>query len=266
MVTYSNYSYEPSLGRRVSAGRADVLDHDVAGEMERKLNTMLDDIYWFRNTIPDISVESKVFNQSFFEYANFLERESVDVLITSPPYVNNYHYNRNTRPHLYWLGLAEKPKDFVPLEERNFGTFWQTVREKPEIPLDFTLPDSDLEERLATLRELNKEKGIYGGGGWANYATVYFNDCFRFAQGMEYSLKSGATALVVVGPSILQGVFIPTDLYLGQIAKLTGLELVEIHIPRTTRVGNSIIQSDIRVGKADTSKQLYEAVVEIRKS
>jgi hypothetical protein len=127
------------------------------------------------------------------------------------------------------------------------------------------LPGTDIAERLQTLRKLNPEKGIYGGNGWANYAASYFNDCYRFAMGINYALKSGGTALVVIGNSILQGILIPTDQYFGKIAESVGLELVRIDIPRATRVGNSIIQSDVRVTKAQDSHQLYEAVVELRK-
>ena len=58
---------------------------------------------------------------------------------------------------------------------------------------------------------------------------------------------------------------IPTDQFLGAIAETVGLEVVEIHRPRATRVGNSIIQSDVRVEKAHKSHRLYEAVVELRK-
>jgi hypothetical protein len=115
------------------------------------------------------------------------------------------------------------------------------------------------------LRELNKEKGPYGGNGWANYAAAYFNDCHKFAKGIRYVLKQGGTALVVIGNSILQGVMIPTDEYFGKIAEAIGMELLKIEIPRATRVGNSIIQSDVRVGKAEVSHQLYEAVVVLRK-
>lgn len=57
---------------------------------------------------------------------------------------------------------------------------------------------------------------------------------------------------------------IPTDEYLGEIAKNSGLELISIDIPRSTRVGNSIIQSSVRVSKADNSHKLYESVVELR--
>src|SRR5204863_9467036 len=105
--------------------------------------------------------------------------------------------------------------------------------------LEFELPGSDIHRRLAKLRKLKPEKGVHGGNGWANYAAAYFNDCRRFAEGISYGLKSGGSALVVIGNSILQGVVIPTDQYFGQIAESVGLELVRIDIPRATRVGNS---------------------------
>jgi len=166
---------------------------------------------------------------------------------------------------LYWLGYMEHPQDFKLLEYSNFGKYWQTVREQNYLGLDFSLPDTDLEERLRTLRSLNLEKKVYGGNGWANYAASYFNDCYKFALGIHYALKPGGTALVVIGNSILQGLTIPTDQYFGKIAESVGLELMKIDIPRTTRVGNSIIQSSVRVAKAADSHQLYEAVVELRR-
>ena len=266
MVRYSNYSYEPSLGRRVSSGKEEILDFPVAETVTDKLREIEVDIRWLKvraSAVQDIG--GKVINDSFFRYQTHLSPGSVDFIITSPPYVNNYHYNRNTRPHLYWLGYAKTPKDLGALENANFGKYWQTVREAARIDLDFELPGEHLHEQLETLRALKPEKGIYGGKGWANYAASYFNDCYKFAQGIQYVLRPGRTALVVIGNSILQGLMIPTDRYFGKISELVGLELVEIHIPRSTRVGNSIIKSTVRVEKAQDTHQLYEAVIELRR-
>lgn len=265
MISYSNYSYEPSLGRRVSAGRDEIHDFPVAKAITDKLTDMAEDIVWAQEQKDHNNLDIQIINDSFFHYQRHILPESVDLVITSPPYLNNYHYNRNTRPQLYWLGLAHGPDDFNKLEDMNFGKFWQTVRDQDLLDLSFSLPDTDIEERLQALRKLNKGKGSYGGNGWANYAATYFNDCRKFAEGINYVLKRGGTALVVIGNSILQGMMIPTDEYFGKIAESTGLELMKIDIPRATRVGNSIIQSDVRVGKAKASHQLYEAVVVLRK-
>jgi len=265
MVSYSNYSYEPSLSRRVTSGKEEIQDFPVVQTILGKLAEVVKDVVWFQAHLPDKQVETRIFDDSFFQYKTNLAPQSVDLIITSPPYLNNYHYNRNTRPQLYWLGYMEHPQDFKLLEYSNFGKYWQTVREQDYLGLDFSLPDTDLEERLRTLRSLNLEKKVYGGNGWANYAASYFNDCYKFALGIHYALKPGGTALVVIGNSILQGLTIPTDQYFGKIAESVGLELIKIDIPRTTRVGNSIIQSSVRVAKAADSHQLYEAVVELRR-
>lgn len=265
MVRYSNYSYEPSLGRRTAAGKEDILDFAVGEEILGKLQAMREDIGWWQSNVPYSGQTSQLINDSFFNHAAYLKPASVDLILTSPPYLNNYHYNRNTRPQLYWLGYADKPRDFRALEEANFGKYWQTVRGLSEIALHPSLAGTEIEETLAAIRQLHPEKGVYGGRGWANYAASYFNDCRRFAAGIHQLLKQDATALIVIGNSILQGILVPTDRYFGLIAELVGLELVEIHVPRQTRVGNSIIQSDVRVEKAAKSHQLYEAVVEIKK-
>jgi hypothetical protein len=264
MVSYSNYSYEPSLGRRVSSGKGEIHDFPVAEVVLRKLREIMDDIAWLQTQRGE-QTQAQIIKDTFFNYRAHLAPDSVDIIVTSPPYLNNYHYNRNTRPHLYWLGYAGCPRDLKHLEEANFGKYWQTVRELDRVDLAIELPNTDLAARLQELRKVNTARGIYGGNGWANYAASYFNDCHRFALGIQDVLKPGGTALVVIGNSILQGVLIPTDHYFGKITEAVGLELVRIDVPRPTRVGNSIIQSEVRVAKAHDSHQLYEAIVVLRK-
>lgn len=264
MIRYSNYSYEPSLGTRSAAGKKDIEDFPVIDAVISKIEEIEEDLIWLgKHPIPG-APNSRVVNDSFFNCKEHIEQEAVDIVITSPPYLNNYHYIRNTRPHLYWLGFANQPSDTKTLEQQNFGKYWQTVRSEKCVELDFAKPPSELVSQISMLREANTEGKTYGGNGWANYAVSYFNDCYQFAQGLKYSLKPNGHAYVVIGNSILQGHMIPTDLYLGQIAEQAGLELIDIHIPRSTRVGNSIVQSDIRVGKTKKSNKLYEAVVELR--
>ncbi len=159
MVSYSNYSYEPSLGRRVSAGREEIHDFPVAKAITDKLTDMAEDIVWAQEQMDHNNLDIQIINDSFFHCRKHLSSASVDLVITSPPYLNNYHYNRNTRPQLYWLGYAHSPVDLKKLEDLNFGKFWQTVRDIARLDLSFSLPDTDIEEQLQMLRRLNKEKG-----------------------------------------------------------------------------------------------------------
>ncbi len=260
MVQYSNYSYEPSLGRKSTARRPDVTDFPVIETVAEKLSQMADDADWYRHTrVRNQRRDGRVIAQSFFDGYRNLLAGSVDLIVTSPPYLNNYHYNRNTRPHLYWLGLCNTTQDLKHLEYMNFGTYWQNARELDNVELDPLAYDEEIEDSIAEIRRKNPEKGIYGGRGWANYAALYFNDCARFLNGARWCLRSGGTALVVIGNSILQGVPIPTDRFLATIAERCGLETVDIHRPRHKRVGNSIVDS-----RVPGSGRLYESVVELK--
>ena len=266
MVQYSNYSYEPSLGRKVTVGRPEVHDFNVAETIKSKVLQIADDAAWYHNArLKQQHHQGQIFNRSFFDGYQDIEEGSVDLLVTSPPYLNNYHYNRNTRPHLYWLGFCSSPGEMKHLEELNFGTYWQNARDQARVDLDPCIKDDTIRDTLSILRLKNPEKGLYGGNGWANYAARYFNDCARFARGASWCLRAGATALVVIGNSILQGVPIPTDRFLAKIAESHGFDIAAIHVPRDTRVGNSILNSSVRAGKANGGA-LYESVVELRRS
>ena len=93
--------------------------------------------------------------------------------------------------------MVQQASDLKEVEQRSFGQFWQTVRSGPEIELRPKL--DHLTEKLKDLRELNVEKGPYGGPGWANYAAVYFNDCQRFSSVTLSRMRPGGTVIVVIG-------------------------------------------------------------------
>lgn len=261
MVSFSNYSYEPSLGRRVSSGKEEILDAPVESILAAKITNMSSDMYEFEELHADSarSVKSHIFNESIFNATQFCEPESIDLIVTSPPYLNNYHYLRNTRPQLYWLDIATDPKRLREIEHESFGKFWQTVRDQDQISLDFR--HEGIESRLDLLRDINQDKKTYGGAGWANYAATYFNDTYRFCQSISKLMKPDSKAVVVIGNSILQGVEINTDQIFADIGEIAGLKKIDIILLRTKRTGSSIIDSSVRAAKTTKKTTLYEAAV-----
>jgi excisionase family DNA binding protein len=265
LVGFSNYSYEPSLGTRAAAGKSEVTDAPVVATIVKKLRLMTADARlvqtdWATRGAPPVA---SFHEGSFFELHDSIPDGDVGLVVTSPPYLNNYHYIRNSRPQVYWLGLAQSPQDLKGVEQGSFGKFWQTVRGDEPITLDF--PMEDLEQSLAFLRTINTHKAEYGGGGWANYAAVYFNDCFRFAGILRRILADGGRAIVVLGNSILQGVEFRTDEVFAEICGLQGLRTDDIHALREKRTGTSIIQSSVRVNAAKSKTRLYESAVVVAK-
>ena len=264
MVSFSNYSYEPSLGRRSSAGKEDIPDADVAGIVSAKLDEMARDMAQVQLQAASLgrAPQARVFCESFLTRHEAVPRGSVDFLITSPPYLNNYHYIRNTRPHLFWLGLVEKRSELKDMEQESFGKFWQTVRAGPRIELEVEC--NGLAEQLEALRLRNTEKGIYGGSGWANYAAAYFNDCLAFCRAARRTMRTGGTMVVVIGNNILQGIELKTDAYFAEIAGDCGFEVIELHPVRKKRTGSSIVNSSVRSGTTKTRVELYETAIEMR--
>lgn len=263
MVSLSNYSYEPSLSSRPAVGKATQPDAPVTEAIVTKLLAMKSDLVWFQEELERLPRRpaGRVIEDNFHNARRHLEPASVDLIVTSPPYLNNYHYVRNTRPQLFWLGFVKKPGELKRLETENFGKYWQTVRDAEKVPLDF--PHADLEALLERIRKINPDRGSYGGPGWANYAASYFNDTLRFCSVASQLLKPGARAVVVVGNSILQGVEIPVDTILSDLAQRQGLSTESIHIVRAKRVGASIVSSSVRQGLKSTAK-LYESAVVLR--
>ncbi len=262
MVSYSNYSYEPSLSSRPGAGKPLVENASVGLAVCQKLDEMLEDIEWAEDNFGPTwrSRQREMRLGSYF--GSPLRPRSVSLLVTSPPYMNNYHYVRNTRPQLHWLGMADGANALRDLEEASFGKFWQTVRQGPVVELDFDFPE--LATAVNSLRRANAEKGHYGGSGWANYVATYFNDSNRFLEMIARHLRPGAYALVVVGNSIIQGREFKVDHLLGAIAERHGLRVDEIRVVRNKRVGNSIIDSSVRNGDGNGHRhatRLYDAAV-----
>ena len=266
MVSFSNYSYEPSLSSRPGAGKALIENASVGLSVLRKLDEFLEDIHWARSNYAAVWGHRRrtVHQGSYFD--SQLQAGSVSLLVTSPPYMNNYHYVRNTRPQLYWLGLVRDPADLKGYEEESFGKFWQTVRQRQPLRLAFDFPE--LAEEIERLRGLSVERGPYGGPGWANYVATYFNDSARFLDLARVQLKPGAHAVIVVGNSIIQGIEFKVDRLLGDLAERRGFKVEDIRIVRTKRVGNSIIDSSVRNGRGDGQKhqtRLYDAAVILRR-
>jgi methylase of polypeptide subunit release factors len=236
----------------------------VGGIVAEKLRQMLEDIAEFQ---ADAAKQAKspdwqVYDCSFFEAESRVDPGTVDLVVTSPPYMNNYHYVRNSRPQLFWTGLVASPAELKRLEQENFGKFWQTVRAEEPIHLEPKLPA--LEEELEEIRQINPLKGVYGGNGWANYICTYMNDLDRFCKLLVRLLQPGGTAIVVLGNSIVQGREIKVEECLCDIAKLNALAVVRVQKLRE-RTGSSIINSGARL-HTRSKAPLYDAAVVLRRS
>lgn len=122
---------------------------------------MLEDVKNFREQTKPLARQPRavMHRRNFMDALEILSPGTIDLVLTSPPYLNNYHYVRNTRPQIHWLGLFE-PSLMETLERQNIGKFWQTVRDQPPISLKFAMPE--IQSLIDEIRTRNRERKIYG--------------------------------------------------------------------------------------------------------
>jgi DNA modification methylase len=154
-----------------------------------------------------------------------LEDETVDLAVTSPPYLNNYDYADRTRLELYFLGWAKSWRDITEqIRERLIIAATTQVR---RADFDGEPLDDDLKifapavykELLTKITQLSRIR--HSKGGKKSYDLMvagYFNDMVRVLKQVYRVLKPGAPFVLVLGDSAPYGVHIPTDTYLGEIA------------------------------------------------
>lgn len=148
-----------------------------------------------------------------------LKNESVDLIITSPPYASNaIDYMRAHKFSLVWLGhrikdLSTKRKEYIGGE-----TFNNTHLIK--------LPD-ETAMVVKSLSSFDKKKGIV--------LHRYYSEMTLVLEEMYRTLKPGKVAIVVVGNSILRGKDTKIPECLADIGRAIGFEIPAIGIRNLDR-------------------------------
>ncbi len=140
-----------------------------------------------------------------------LKDSVVDLVVTSPPYVNAIDYVRAHKFSLSWLGypiegLTEKRTKYIGAEKynsENLNDFPETVR-----------------KILQSLGEKDAKK--------AGVARKYFVDMKAALGEMHRVLKPRKAAIIVVGTSTIRDINVQTHLCLATLAEQVGFDLVDI--------------------------------------
>ena len=140
-----------------------------------------------------------------------LSNNSIDVVITSPPYFNAIDYLRGHRLSLVWLGY--RLEDLRPIRASSIGA------EISRTDFDSTTMD----KLLIDAGEIS-QLSARGRGMVARYAM----DILEFSKEMRRVLRPGGEALLVVGDSFLRGVTIFNAAINVAAAEHVGLKLQKI--------------------------------------
>lgn len=170
----------------------------------------------------------------------YAQPESIDLILTSPPYMNNYDYADRTRLETFFWGLYRTWAD-ITREVRDHLMMAATtqvrltslngIRQCPGIAVTNRQVHAELLQIIERLTEMRAEKS-----GKKTYDAVtagYFEDMLQVIKGAYTVLKPGCQFILVLGDSAPYGVYIPTDEIIGRLGVAVGFSRYEIEVLRT---------------------------------
>ncbi len=172
-----------------------------------------------------------------------LNDESVDFVITSPPYLGAQKYIRASSLSLTWLGLCEA-SHLRSLEDLNIGRE-HYPKAAYATPLFTGLPGADvLLEKITKVNPLR-----------AHIAATYICEMRWALHELSRVLKPHRYAVLVAGASQVCGVPFPTPLFLIELAREVGL-LLRLHLVDTIRSRALMTKRHHTAGRIDSESIL----------
>ena len=157
--------------------------------------------------------------------------------MTSPPYVNGMDYVMNYKVDLAWLGYARSYADLRALRGAEVACDNLPRTETAPFATIAGAPDPWLIEILQRIDRNVRAKGTYRRNDMHAVVHRYFADLLPVLRRVYDALAPGARFVVVVGDSLLAGVYVPGDLLLARIAAGQGFAIESVAVARSRRSG-----------------------------
>lgn len=227
LVENSNMIRSVDLRRR-KGNEFNRIPDDMKQSYIKKLELMKEDI----NCINGNMIMTKIIGNNAKEISEDYNN-SVDVIITSPPYVNGTNYFRNTKLELWILDFIKDETDIKKLRTNavtaginNVSSSLKTFKK-----LGF------VENYAKKLDIVAKDKRI------PKLVRAYFSDMYKVFENFSKILKAKGKIYFDIGDSQYYGVYIPVDEIIINIAKLNNFKVLSNEVIRNRKSKNGMLLS-----------------------
>lgn len=245
VYSISNLYFGPEVGVRRPKEDAPVVTNWL--EHIEKISNDLVDLKELQET------STKIIHADSRQIKKWLNPNSIDIVITSPPYPNEKDYTRTTRLESVLLGFIQDRKQLRSMKEKLIRSNTRNVyvSDKDDEWIKDNTRIRKIAEEIENKRiELGKTSGFERL--YARATKLYFGGMARHIALLRDVLKPGAQLAYVVGDQASYfRVKIKTGEILAEIAESLGYKIIGIDLFRT------------RFATA-TKKQLREEVVVLR--
>lgn len=170
-----------------------------------------------------------------------VEDSSVDLVVTSPPYANNYDYADATRLEMTFWRDVESWGGLHQAARKHLVRSCTQHASKERLVLNDLLNDPYLSPILEELepicRELEEERHLHGGKKQYHLmVAAYFCDMARVWRALRRVSKESASLCFVLGDSAPYGIYVPLVTFHAKLAQSAGFESTQFEGTRDRNI------------------------------
>ncbi|MDP5339398.1 MAG: site-specific DNA-methyltransferase [Nodularia sp. (in: cyanobacteria)] len=190
-------------------------------------------VYKFENCE---NIKSHLYQTSCLETLPTLPENSIDFVVTSPPYANRYDYTRTYALELAFLGCGDEEVKHLRQtmlsctvenrEKRNYleNFYINLKRDQDFLKIETTFQNQAALQEILIILETYKKQGKLNNNNIAKMVRNYFYEmCFVIYE-LARVLKVGGIVAMINDNVRYAGEEIPVDLILSDIAEKFGLQ------------------------------------------
>ncbi|ABK77323.1 DNA modification methylase [Cenarchaeum symbiosum A] len=209
---------------------------DADAAFANRCKLMLDDISLLNRP----ASQTKIHAGDSRKLLDYVPRGSADLVITSPPYLNNYDYADRTRLETYFLGLYGSWRD-ISINVRDklmMAATTQVTKDSMQgrtgMPTVRELSPRIHGELSSSIEKMGAKKAVKPGKKSYDMMTAgYFEDISKVLAGAAEATAKGGHFVLVLGDSAPYGVYVPTDRIIGELGVSAGFESYGIQVIRS---------------------------------
>ncbi len=250
-IKYRNRKRTPSGYVTIPWETTPAFQHDgfalVRARLHSQYSAMLADVDSLSSETP-----GTVYEGSALDLPQFVQEETVDLCMFSPPYCNNFNYMKIFKVELWMGAFVRSYSELRAITNRALRSHVET---KLALPAKLDLP----EELLAAAHWIGQRE-LWNARIPAS-VLAYFVDMQVVLKAVHNSLRRGGQCQIIVGNSAYAGILVATDVLLAEIGRTVGFEVERIVVARhlTTSSQQTIQLNGLRGA-------LRESVVVLRKA
>lgn len=154
-------------------------------------------------------------SSSEYDFSNMAE--TVDLIVTNPPYISSVRYAETLKLELYWMGICKTQNDYMSLSNSMIGN--DHIKSKEHADKYYTAYDF-INSYIDQLYDIDTKQ--------AKVVYDFFTLMEKVIVNMNTILKPNKKLVMKISDSKIRKIKIPTGYLLTKIAEQNGFKLVDV--------------------------------------